>query len=327
MRFQQLHAAPRALVDGLSTKLLTLLAPVANQARLVAFLRLFFVECGRIVGVAGCSIRAIAMRAPDELIEATARVMAVLLPDQPRIVGVYETALAAMRADPAWTDGNREVADPELSPLRGQPSASQSPDPNPAASMSRGSESSMADDVALSALRVMGEQARRERPWRTTHGLLPEDGFTTAEVAALASIPPYGWAKEDDNAARLLRAVRGIAKHLLRYATTPVPEVLERLRIELTSTRRTLGPTWLGGLHFLLLSPASEQYARIVLAELAQSADADAPDDLVPRLVLARTMSRADKTEAAQVLAAKTKNISCIGDLPLQLREKISRWA
>jgi hypothetical protein len=193
------------------------------------------------------------------------------------------------------------------------------------ASVSTGS--TLADDVALNALRMMGDQARRDKPWKSSHELVPDDGFTPTEIAALLTVPAYGWPKDDENSAKLLRAVRGIARHLLRHATTPVPDVIEKLRLELLTVRKTLGPTWISSLQLLLLVPEAAQMTRVVLAELSLTADSDAPDDLVPRLALARTMTRTDKTEAAAILAAKQKTSSAVGDLPLQLRERISRWA
>ena len=195
------------------------------------------------------------------------------------------------------------------------------------AGASMGSASSLNDNVAIQALRLMGEQARREKPWRCSHELTTEEGFTALELEALKTVPPYGWPKDDENSNRLMRAMRGIAKHLLKYATTPVNEVIEKLRMELANVRKTLGPTWVGGLQFLLLADGGETYARVSIAELALTTDSDAPDDLIPRLVLARTMCRSDKAESAKIMAAKSKTISNVGDLPLQLRERISKWA
>lgn len=316
MRFQHLGAAPRLLVDGLSTKLLSTLAPINNEARIIAFLRLFFVACGRLVGVGGCSLRAIAMRSSDELIEATARVLSVLAPDQARIVGVYESALAEIRANPAWGDGNRDVADPDLSPLRGQPSAS------PARASSQG----LQDDVAQEALRLLGEQARRAKPWRTSHELTADDGFSSSQLALLRRLPAYGWTSDDENKDVLLRSVRSIAKHMEKNAALPIDAIVSDLRQQLKVSRRTLAPTWLSGLH-LAIHTHDDTAARIALAELALTAEADADELLFPRVVLARQMPRTDKAESVAVLAAKSTLPSAVGELPLRLREKISKLA
>jgi hypothetical protein len=92
------------------------------------------------------------------------------------------------------------------------------------------------------------------------------------------------------------------------------------------TARRSFAPTHLGGLQ-LALAHGDDKTARVLLAELSLVADADVSEDLLPRVLLAREMTRASKGESAAILAAKAKAPSEVADLPLALREKISRMA
>jgi hypothetical protein len=306
------------MVEGLSAKLLPILAPL-QPPRIVAFLRLFFVHAARQVTVSGCSYKAITMRTAEELLEASARVLTVLLPDQQRVRDTFDIALAAVASDPSWNDAARPVPDPDMSPLRGA-----SPSPTATASAPRAGSLPLTDDVASEALRLLSEQARRAKPWRSSHELTEDDGFTSSELSLLRTLPAYGWTADDENRDVLLRAVRAIARHIAKHQATPLGDVIHDLRQQLKLSRRTLAPTWLGGLQ-LAVHTGDDRAARIAVAELALTAEADVDELLFARVVLARQMPRTDKSEATAVLGAKSTLACAVGDLPIRLRERISR--
>lgn len=323
MRYNQLAAAPKGMVDGLSAKLLPILAPL-DPARIVAFLRLFFVECARTMVISGCSYRAITMRTAEELLEASARVLTVLLPDQQRVRDVVEVAMTVIASEPSWNDASRPVRDPDMSPLRAASPSTSANASDPTASAPRAGSMPITDDVASEALRLLAEQARRAKPWRSSHELTQDDGFTSSELSLLRTLPAYGWTSDDENKDVLVRAVRAIARHILKRHATPIVDVINDLREQLRVARRTLAPTWLAGLQ-LAVHTGDDRAARIAIAELALTAEADVDELLFARVVLARQMPRTDKSEATAVLGAKSTLACAVGDLPLRLREKISR--
>jgi hypothetical protein len=320
MRFSNLNAAPRAVTDVLAAKLLPTMAALPVP-RTLAFLRLFFVAVARSVGVQGCSLKAISMRTPEEILEAAARVIAVLLPDQERCLRVVDEALAGLTAQPAWSDAARPVPDPDLSPLRGDSTTRNSASPGRRETSVR---TDMSDEVAQLALQQLGEAARRAKVWRSSRELTVEDGFTPAELQRLRTLPEYGWLKEDENDAMLLRAMKRIAMHHIGGDALPPLALANMLRSEMRIVRRSFAPTHLGGLQ-LALDHGDERTARILLAELSLIADADVPEELLPRVLLAREMTRSSKSEMASILGAKSKAPCAVADLPLQLRERISR--
>jgi hypothetical protein len=323
--FNRLGQAPVQLVDALGAKLMPSLAALTEQ-RTVEFLRLLFVFIGRALSITGCSVRALGLSSPRTLLQATSCCLAIVLPDQQRMMAVVDAALAELMRLPAWSQPALQVPAPDMSPIRPATRTSLSPEPS-AGARSTGSTASLSEDVALEALRILAEQARRVKPWRTSHELVADDGFSPAEMRVLRQYPAYGWHCEDENREFLLRAIRSIAKHLVAWESKAVDAAIVDLRQQLLATRRTFAPTWVAGLQ-LALHSNDDSAARLCIAELAAVAPADAHDDLYPRLCLARSMTRTDKSESVAILAARASlPAAATTELPLRLRERISRMS
>jgi len=313
VKYSRLGRPPPNMADLLAAHLMPVLAhlPAVEQ---IAYLRLFLVALARRQQVTGASIVAIATTTAQDLLSATARVLTLLLPDaqgiRDAVDGVWAEIVAAHPAGPSQVQ-----VSPLSSPPRSTTSASQGSTPAAALGDS---------EVAVEALRLIGEQFREKKPWRSSHDLTVDDDFTAPQLAALRALPPYGWTADDENRDLLLRAVRHIARHLTTNATTPIVDMIAELRKDLKMSRRTLAPTWIAGLQ-MAIHTSNQVAIRHAIAELSLTAEFEADENLFPRLVLARSMPRTDNKNAQSVLAAKSTVVVVVGELPVRLRERISR--
>ena len=88
LRFAALPRPPPHLVDALAAQVLPALAPVSPQDTM-KWLRLLLVALGRRVGVSGCSVAAVAAATPEALLDACARVLALLGPDPEEVRAAF----------------------------------------------------------------------------------------------------------------------------------------------------------------------------------------------------------------------------------------------
>lgn len=309
-KMKNLRKAPAELADAVSAYLLPNLVS-CNAAQQLQYGRLFLHAVAQAVGVQGASFAALAITTLEDAVEKASRVLALLLPDA---AGIQRACTAAWESVVAMCpNGPVQVA---VSPL-----------PTPQSSPARSVTSGLSDDVAAAALKQLSDQALKQKPWRSSRDFQPDDGFTPEELAALQTVfPEYGWSRDDDNADLLTRCVKAMATHYVAGASSAPAQLARILRTEMRVARRSFAPTHIGGLQ-LALTNGDDRSARILLAELSLVANEDVHEDILPRILLAREMRRTSAKECTSILLAKTKTVTAVADLPLQLREKISRMS